>query len=486
MEEISVISTEGPKTVFGAVLFDDPSAHDHGWACIHGDAPFRISGTYELTSEVVWLTNLDYEGIAAVGMEGSRFRRDSFLTHGINRLWGEMGLFSDTENVIINMKSVFGGRCNTRDSVRVAFSAWLFHWVMKVANHDFHFEKPDLSDLPSGIRNFVLPNSKAYFKGGPPPTEVNDALRAADGAYQNAARDGIFLMDAHRHRLPIMRGRLASLLLEVPYPVGGWRSVKEVRALTRGNSDMGRLESWLKENPGALLRVSMERTDPKFESLINYGSNINRNALAGSWKTAGDMLWMINYCDFRIHDAILGDKLETPMDFLHRKGVHPESMFGSSREASYAVQIYEDMLWRAMIGKVPGTRGDVINPAAPFIRAKSNDIAFHAAAQLSEKNIQVMGYGSGGVIAMIPSHITPTQLLSTTIESSLTIPMQKPGAIPTDVAIRIVRGYIEDPDNTSLGAEGVSITEAEAMFISALAIGDLGSIMGATEALSVP
>jgi len=69
-----------PSYECGCIFFDDHHMHQHGWAARAGQRAQYISGTHELASDTVWITDLAYNLIREAGFEGNvRFRRDEFL-----------------------------------------------------------------------------------------------------------------------------------------------------------------------------------------------------------------------------------------------------------------------------------------------------------------------------------------------------------------------------------------------------------------------
>ena len=175
---------------YGAVLFDSEVTHDYGWACVSGEMPVRITGTHDLPSDTVWITNLGYDAAKVSGLQGSRFRRSGYMGHELSRLWGETGLLEEDTDAParVPLSSVWDGQYTTRVGLRAGFSAWLLDRVMKISMDRVPMIAAPLSDLAGGIREVVLPSANRFFYKGMPPTEkAIEALTAANNPYQPVA-----------------------------------------------------------------------------------------------------------------------------------------------------------------------------------------------------------------------------------------------------------------------------------------------------------
>ena len=72
---------------FGCVFFDDVQKHTTGFCSYNGERAKRIRGTQDLDSDIVWLTNLEYDLMWYSGFSShARFRRADFLRQNINKI----------------------------------------------------------------------------------------------------------------------------------------------------------------------------------------------------------------------------------------------------------------------------------------------------------------------------------------------------------------------------------------------------------------
>ena len=412
----------------GACFFDDVATHDAGWAIpSFQEDVFRFGSTSELSSDVAWWTNLSYEAVSVSGLQGARFRRDSYFSHPIKRFWNELGIDeSEKEGLRANPKSVWNGRFDNGDFLRLGTSAWLFEQIVTIMDDFLPMAAPPLNDLAYGLRERILPDVRRFFPDGPPPDYFLSALEAADNAYQPTALSsydraragkGDGLLPGH-FRVPVDRVAHAQQLFRVPFPIGGWRNVGDMSILSRRGPE--KIFEWLDQNPGALIRATMKRCDPRMESIINYGANIQKNARSGHWLTALELATLMPWCEFVLHEGVIGERLCSIQEIL--EAAMPRSSSGGAagfggrattvpgycsaldpqtvqmRSVSYPYQIFMDVLWRAAIGTIPKAPRSIRNPASAFVRAADRMLLFDVAAKLHSLSIGISGYGSGGVL----------------------------------------------------------------------------------------
>lgn len=459
----------------GACFFDDAATHDAGWAIpSFREDVFRFGGTSELSSDVAWWTNLSYEAVSVSGLQGARFRRESYFSHPMKRFWNELGIDeSEKEGLRANPRSVWGGRFDNGDFLRLGVSAWLFEQVIAITDDFLPMSAPPLNDLAYGLRERILPDARRFFPDGPPPDYFLSALEAADNAYQPTALSsydraragkGDGLLPGH-FRVPVDRVAHAQQLFRVPFPIGGWRNAGDMSILSRRSPE--RIFEWLDQNPGALIRATMKRCDPRMESIINYGANIQKNARSGHWLTSLELASLMPWCEFVLHEGVIGERLCSIQEILEaampRSG--GASGFGSratapgycsaldpetvrTRSVSYPYQIFMDVLWRAAIGAIPKAPRSMRNPASAFVRAADRMLLFDVAARLHSVSIGVSGYGSGGVLISPAEGMTIQEWVPPLLAQGLIPPFLPNGLLSEDwVMDEVENAY--NPERTS-------------------------------------
>ena len=81
------------KLKYGCLIWDDPCIHTTGWKAVGEGAAGRVNiqGTADLSSDTVYLTNMQYQMSKESGLSGNyRFKMDNYLREGIIQLAGLM------------------------------------------------------------------------------------------------------------------------------------------------------------------------------------------------------------------------------------------------------------------------------------------------------------------------------------------------------------------------------------------------------------
>jgi hypothetical protein len=79
-----------PATPVGVALFDSNGLSDAGWACVAGEAPFRIKSGFSLATDTIWWSNLDNKMLA--GRVPKSVRGSDYLKTPISLAIRELGL----------------------------------------------------------------------------------------------------------------------------------------------------------------------------------------------------------------------------------------------------------------------------------------------------------------------------------------------------------------------------------------------------------
>lgn len=460
---------------FGMVLFDDKNTHDTAWACRwEGDDTkvLRINGTGELSSDVVWMTNLSFSATLDSGLTGARFRRDDYLGRSLYRIWQEMGINGD--ELLADPSTIFGGKFTQPSHVRAAFSAWALKQVVHAADGVVPFPVPPLFDMTRGFQERLIPKYRSYFpKGLVPPDEVIDALDAADLTYQPIARTiidrGNRPQGNNQESIRVFPDRLAHAvrMLSATWPIGGWRNLGDMRLLNSLSLD--KIEEFLLAHPAALFKVTIRKTDRAMEPVINHGANINRKAKQGSWLTSGDAVRLLPWCDIKFHRGWEGELVSSGFQWLQYSDIPLDLETVEMRSGSWSFGMVMDILWRSIMKPPLDFR---VTPAAAFMRSYDRTALFPAVTALVEHGINVAGYGGGGITINIDERVNRLSLNKVLMECGLTPVFMEPGVIPNADALEFSK--MCDPN----------LPEPDHHLRSLILSGDLATIMEMDEVLS--
>ncbi len=462
---------------FGSVIFDDPALHDSGWATVWdgiNTRPVRISGTKELSSGTVWLTNLSYDMMNLSGLNGSRFRRSIFFHSSIERYWDDVGIGS---NELIGCNQVWSGRYTHISHVRAVYSSWLFRSVVNATNAIIPMISIPGPDLLSAISDRIIPAASRYFTSLP-SDDALDAASQADLAYQPVAK---------RHRqngvkLPTIRLRINRVsngikMLSVPFPVGKWTPVLNLKEV------VANIDSWLEENPMSMIRLTVVQTHERFmEDIINFGATLNeKKTRQYQWVTSVDLVRLLPYCEVKIHGILASSSYLTGFDLLERAGLRLDADEINVRSAAYSFNIFMDMLWRTLT-KSPADykpsrplslKKNLVTPMAAFIRSYDRAELFPKVAMMQTLGWDVEGYGSGSINLSLKEDADFKMLANHALECGLFPPFTKPGLFSGQEAIEAATRH-----------GGHNLGEPARRLEAAFLMGDLQTIIDMDETLN--
>jgi hypothetical protein len=417
------------------------------------------------------LTNLDYDEMRAAQLSGSRLRNDTFLSNKTGAILTECGL-GDGEKTsnLIDPRNIFDGSYTTSTSARVAFSAWAFHAVMREAQSFLPIDAPPVSDLASLYRDYILPSAPIFYNREYPPDPVNLALSAAESAWTPAST----AFDPHPGRMlriPLDRVRHCLTLMGVVYPTGQWKlDVDIIKALNKRPTQD--IMNWLDNHPEALLKVTMQRTDPQFESLINYGATLDNNRLAGHWVVATEAARLWGPCELTVHAAITAGRTATSAEWVTAKDLTIDPVDWERRAGNYAFHLWVDTLWRGLCKAPNKGPARQKSPGYTFVRAVDRELCFYAALKLKAAGLTVKGYGSGAVTIFLPEHLAAEDWIPSVLSAGLTPPLLSPGSLDLDW----VTG--------ALGMEPGVAPAPRTLLHAALLLGELDTVISLSEMLA--
>lgn len=387
----TVRKAELEDQLYGCVIFDDPQMHAAGWACISGEEPSRIEGTYALRSDVVWVTNLGYEIARSGGLNGhARFRRADYLkSSGFEKILAEIGVASAS------------------DMARAG--AILVERVMRLTRKHLNIQETPMESLRKGVMKHLNLSAPQM------PESIRAAIAESTSAYTTCERpswdDGMVM----RKFLP-PRIRHGREILSIPYPSGRWHALVR-RQLPRGRQAVGDgLAEWLLGLPGpALAKITMERCDPDMNGLLNFGSGLNSDNTRRGWVSTPELFFLLRFADIRINAVYLCDDIS-----LHPLSGLAELAFADDlNQVSLSAGVFMENLWQGLasplVSRMP-------NPLAPFIRAQDRMACLRYAHRLKLAGFTVTGYGAGMVVVQVPECGAEQMLLEAAREFELMPP----------------------------------------------------------------
>lgn len=364
---------------YGCVKFDDVRHHDTGWASIAGKPAFRIANTRDLSSDVVWLTNLDYEMSFQSGMGmHAGFRRSDYLSEYFLRtakkeatFTGELYDFSK----ILGSQSINGPELTER-------GAAIFDRVMALASHKLGIQDPPPYSLSRGIRDSMMGYDAIL------PQVIVDALEDATSSFVWVERDTALSNADTWLTLSLPRVNHGTACANFPEPMGDWLPLQ----LPNQNEDA--IDDWACDLNGYFIaQFSIENMNEQAHRLVNFGSGRKTRR----WTTGVELAVLNKVGRVTLKKAYRPSSVAPIESLLPLLESHNDM-----HELSLSTGLLWQNIWTGLCSKRQPPahirrNNPSINALAPFIRANDRNACFLAALALQKKGIQIISYGRGKI-----------------------------------------------------------------------------------------
>lgn len=340
---------------FGCVWFDDFGKE--GWASEQGKDAYRISGTQDLPSDTLWVTNLDWQGMRDRSLNGHpRFRMDNFLRIKLSSLAIELDIKNDGD---------VAERTKTLSEI--------IDRVCRLAISIFNVSQ-FLDDLPQTLRASILQEKDERSYGSP---IVDYAIGDAMQTWQKCETVSPQGSNFYTWRFPRMD--YAGYLLSFPIPTSKWKKV-----------DLNRLDvrKYLDENLNTtpfLCKITINKiNDPSFGQIMPFGYGVNNRQRM--WASGQEVLHYMNYADVEVTQLLESNGFRD----LQLTLPNFEDMTG---KISISMGILAECCWKSISAKK--------TPRSVWYTSWDRISLSKTALALTEAGIPVMGYGTGGILLSV-------------------------------------------------------------------------------------
>ncbi|WP_053764412.1 hypothetical protein [Leptospirillum ferriphilum] len=413
----------------GCVIFDDPVLRSGGWASFTDEngspsEPFRINGTGQLGSDVVWWLNIDYTNMGVSGLrKHPRFRGDYYLRTRMDQIFAEWGAssFSPAD------KTVLG--------------AILFWRVMEFARIHYRFDRIPLDSLRSGIRE-VWPNDEVL------DPKIREAMLNSLTEYTHCERTEVALENSGKNiSFVLPRYRHAASILDSPVPDNDWKIVPSSQVPKNCVIDAN-FRKWMTDfGKPVLVQAVVSEINPEVNGLLNFGSGVRKHKVRDrenapsarrfwdpdrSWMTVDEAIVLSRFATVSVSEVIASGRLVRLSDY---QNAWPQET-GNPEFLSWSYGLFMENVWTARTSILPGERET--SGWQIFYRSLDHVLCLQAAHVLREKGLVIMGYGTGRVSARIPNGMTDAEMADAALAA---------GVVPESL----------DPSMTQFGSHTKSI-----------------------------
>jgi hypothetical protein len=353
---------------FGVVLFDDEKRPGNGWASVAGQDGFRICGTADLPSDVLWWMSLDYNSyVKQGGLHRPNMRRADYIRPGFRQLQHELGLVP--------------ARMPAAKIVEVLSE--IFARVMRNAIKHYGIGAPYAEKLTEDIYAALIYDDKSISR------EVDQAVRQAHQTWTLCEVQSPYTSTRVDFRRP--RVRHAHEVLGTPIPGQQWEFIAEGKLPTPEK----RVDWLIKQERPALVKTAVVKTDPEVAPIIAFGSSPQRGSR--DWMTHPELLFLSKFAKIRVDAVFLGGSYEP---FIVR---HLPFDGGKIGPLSVSAGLLSENYWYALAmprpyRRIGGDRGErLLSPRAAWLAASDRLYSMMPAMLLHASGLKVRGYGLGRI-----------------------------------------------------------------------------------------
>lgn len=383
------MARDNDKTVLGACVFDNIVAHQQGWVSLNGEPAYRIQSTSEVPDNQILWTNIDSLQRFNSGLSG-RFLANDWFKRRFPLIRQEMGWDENDmpcSELAVRMAKLF---CRVNGYLRKYVG-------VKV---------PNTYGLVDSIRQMRAEDVK-----GDTPEEVFLHAKNATHAYRSAERITDPTMEYQTLYMPGAKHTQDIATLDrVPKPGGKWQGIriKDIPDSITYDNELGIAGRWAREVSPVLVRCTVDAVNPLVHSLVNPAGDCGINGRR-AWRTSNEIEMLSVFSRIQIHGAW---QSTNP---VHVRNIVPEmeitdvadgeDPIHALRALSISWQIFADAIWRSgcMIRAHFKYKDHPFTPPyTAFIRTADVLLCQAKAFELlNDKNIIVMGYGSGKINILI-------------------------------------------------------------------------------------
>ena len=358
-------------TICGAVMFENIKKPQAGWACVAKGAAFRVRGTGDLSTDVVWWTNLDWDSFSRIGgLNQPKLRRTDYLRPNMKQLCDELGL------VINKMPPA-----DITEHV-----AEIFGRVMNLAGQHYGLDRPYNHSLAEDLYDILI-------------RQDDRITPEIDHAISNAKMDWVRCetpSPKNSTHVTFRRPRVLHALEVISTPIPGdqWDFVP-------GNKmpDEKKRVDWLIREPRpVLVKAAVLRVETDVNAVIAYSAKMKSPK---DWITHPELIYLSRFASIRVESAFIGRSYEP---FQVKKSLFTGGVFGP---LSVSTGILCENYWFALTIPRPYKRGTsasdgkLISPRAAWLSSSDRFHTIMPALMMHGSGFNIQAYGRGAVVIAV-------------------------------------------------------------------------------------
>jgi hypothetical protein len=355
---------------YGAVVFDDDTRPNSGWASVGGAQAVRIRGTGDLASDVYWWCNLPTAVFIKYGtLANPKLKRADYLKPNMTQLHQELGLMT------VRMPAA-----------RIAeITAEIFARVMRMAQKHYGLVKPVDLTLASDLYEVLVREDKMITP------EIDEALRQSYQVWakcENKTPQGSKMVTFRRPRI-----QHALDVLSTPIPGLQWEFIDEKKMVPEAK----RVDWLISQSRPALVRASVKSVQYDVAKIVSFGGGAREER---AWMSHPELLMLSRFANIKIDAVFLSN------DYEPQEVYRPIFSGGSIGSLSVSNGILAENYWIALASSNTMKRFSkekltIFSPRAVWLSASDRFHTLLPALMMDGSGFCVRGYGRGMVTMAI-------------------------------------------------------------------------------------
>lgn len=415
----------------GVALFHDADAFSRtsNVACEYGGKPFEFATAADLPSDVLWVTNLDYDTLREAGLSKTpRIANDGYFRTRLPHMIHELGL-----------------RKATADAQAAVLSGYLGIAGAMLKN------QLRITQYPA----YGMPQAVGQLYGSPDLPMRSNTYMVAEQAgqrYTACQRQG-HLPTAEHFTFWYPRAQWAEQMLSIPTPSGQLQVMPRHTLPSLGNDPRALVAYAYESKLPIFARIKVNGLKEGVGQLMNYGAgamDIRGQTRDGNqydarnfreWCALPELDFLVSYGDVEVLEVVCAQG-------WNGTGIHTHKTKLS--QVSYAYGLAAENLWAGKLRKNTGNFGIAKNLSSSWLQAEDRMRCLIASERLHSLGFEITNYGNGRISVACPKSIRAL-IPQAAYENNLLYPGSLEGLVisprPVPTSLSVQQMLLLEPDH---------------------------------------
>lgn len=363
----------------GVICFDEYRYLSEGWASVDGSPSERVNGVNELSSGVIWITNLHYKSYRSHNL----VQAPNIFDHQYFRT--SIKLIAEEHGIQNNPKLI------------AQFCSEVFSRLIRQAQELFELDMSHMGyRFSSLLSDYLLPGSAKKAPTGVNSTVLKNIFREANQA--NQAMLGNRPFGSASVNLTIPRANYVKWIISQPVPDSNeWKEkhfqkgqekiigVRDGVEIKGTKSVLSKLQSMHDENQAAFYKVSILSSDSDRKLFQSFG---NGSSYLRNWVSLPELIYLATYNEIKVSESVVSSLSKLDL---------ADSLCAEVTEYSYSRGLLLENVLAALCSTTGPTRSETALSA--YLRAYDRIVCGKLAKFLFDDGFTVGSYGMGKIIA---------------------------------------------------------------------------------------